>query len=391
MKIQRPFKAIVALLGCLTVLLAAVPAFGHDPLRDSHVRHERNNGDAVNTRAGLADARSEIVKFRETGDDQHLDHARRMLAPALNSNRASAETLIVAAFVEQSRHNFVRAIELIEESLSINHNNDEAWLLLASIQLVVGDVGSAATACSQLRASSPVILLTCKARVALANGNHELALNRLQRILLLVDDAQLPVETRAWSYSVAGDLAVAAGALQEARILYRQSLTLAERTQVRSALVDVLLAISDYSAAKRTLDEGSAALPLLVRRLIVARHLGRLQELEPTLVKLQQEFDVWIANDDWLHAREMARFYIDVVNQPDRARRLALINLTLQQEPEDRRLEQRTRGVAGRMTRNTTSGPSESLCSPVRCLQRGVANRDLHSDANPSNGHAILR
>jgi hypothetical protein len=51
----------------------------------------------------------------------------------------------------------------------------------------------------------------------------------------------------------------------------------------------------------------------------------------------------WIARDDWLHAREMARFYFDVVDRPELARHLASINVSLQREPEDLRLEERTR------------------------------------------------
>ncbi len=63
------------------------------------------------------------------------------------------------------------------------------------------------------------------------------------------------------------------------------------------------------------------------------------------LSRVEQEFQVWIANEDWLHAREMARFYIDVFDEPVLARRLALINISLQQEPEDQRLERRTRPI----------------------------------------------
>ena len=42
----------------------------------------------------------------------------------------------------------------------------------------------------------------------------------------------------------------------------------------------------------------------------------------------------------------MTRFYIDVVDRPVVARRLALINIGLQREPEDLRLELRTRHEA---------------------------------------------
>jgi len=64
------------------------------------------------------------------------------------------------------------------------------------------------------------------------------------------------------------------------------------------------------------------------------------------LSTVQREFEAWISNEDWLHAREMTRFFVDVVDRPDLARRLALINIGLQREPEDLRLETRTRPLA---------------------------------------------
>ena len=51
-------------------------------------------------------------------------------------------------------------------------------------------------------------------------------------------------------------------------MLYQHSLALAERTQVRAALVDVLLSQADFENAWQALDDGSPPLPLLVRRLV---------------------------------------------------------------------------------------------------------------------------
>ena len=74
----------------------------------------------------------------------------------------------------------------------------------------------------------------------------------------------------------------------------------------------------------------------------MAKRLNQLQPLQPIIAKTEQEFERWMAAEDWLHAREMTRFYLDVVSRPDVARRLALVNITLQREPEDLRLLERT-------------------------------------------------
>jgi len=65
--------------------------------------------------------------------------------------------------------------------------------------------------------------------------------------------------------------------------------------------------------------------------------------MEAELVKVRAEFAAWIAAEDWLHAREMTRFFLDVEQRPALARRLAVQNLSVQREPEDLRLEERTR------------------------------------------------
>ena len=337
-------------LASLVTILASVPAFSHDPLSNEHDRqhseqHSENDNDS-HQRVNLSDVRALVVAFRETGDDRHLDEAWTLLKPALESASPDSETLITASFVAQSRHEFEYAVKLITKALTIKDNNDEGWLLLASIQLVVGEAEAAAMACRQLRNVPPVVLLTCKARVALATGNHQMAYVRLSGILNVADSQRLSPDVLAWSYSVAGDLAVAAGESQQAVGLYQHSLRLAERTQVRAALVDVLLSDAEYEIAWQALNDGSPALPLLVQRLIVAKHLGRIHELQQMLSKMQQEFQVWIANEDWLHAREMTRFFIDVVDRPTLARRLALINISLQQEPEDLLLERHTQSSA---------------------------------------------
>ena len=123
------------------------------------------------------------------------------------------------------------------------------------------------------------------------------------------------------------------------RLLY----AITESTQVRAALVDVLLTSEKLKQAADVLNAGSGALPLDVRRLIVARRTGRENAVRAEIAAADREFRHWIADEDWLHAREMARFYLDVLERPALARRLAALNASLQHEPEDLLLSRRTR------------------------------------------------
>lgn len=338
---RRPNRLITFVQGTLLLLAVLIfqsnMALAHDPLQDDqHQAHHKPRG-------GIDDARSLVIAFRETGDDRNLDQAWRILEPALESIDPPPDLLVTAAFVAQSRHEFTRAQELLERALAMNSNDDEARLLSASIFLVRGDAVAAAQACGELRQVEALVRITCNARVAVVSGEHARALRRLEGVLRIVATEHVPPDLLAWSYSVAGDLAVANREATKAIDLYRQSLDLAERTQVRAALVDVYISEADYASAWQALDVEKTALPLLVRRLILAKKLDRIDSVRPQLHRVQHEFEDWIRDEDWLHAREMTRFYIDVVERPKLARKLALINIRLQQEPEDLLLEVRTR------------------------------------------------
>lgn len=348
------------------IFFLAVSAFAHDPLHENqHANdtaysdgHHRRHREEPVASVDLAAIRALVLSFRETGDDSSLDVAWQMLEPALELERltpgnTNPDTLVSAAFVAQSRHDFDYSLQLLDQVLASDSRNDEARLLRASINLVRGNAGAAAKDCRRLRQASTLMRVTCSARVAVASGDCELALTRLQGVLNVVGAASLPSELLAWSYGVAGDLAICAAKAQSAVHSYEQSLRLAERTQVRAALVDVHISESNYESAWLSLDAGAAALPLLVRRLVVARRLGRVNELRSELRRVELEFEAWIRDEDWLHAREMARFYLDVIDRPGLARKLALINLVNQREPEDLRLGTRTRS---RLAEDTDSG-----------------------------------
>ncbi|HEY5624441.1 MAG TPA: hypothetical protein VIV14_11830 [Gammaproteobacteria bacterium] len=293
--------------------------------------------------ANATDARGLLQAFRETGEDRYLDDAWALLERELSPN-ASANVLIDAALVAQARHRFDDARMLTAKAIELGSANDQAWLLVNSIALVQGRADEAADACRQLRNSPPLVIVTCHARVALISGNEASVLPRLEAMLSLgsSDDVLL-----AWSQSIAGDLAAARGKDTDSIRHYRASLGLAESTQVRSALVDALFRTHRLAEARHALDAGSHhALPLEVRRLIADRIEGH--DSHQRIDHVDQRFREWIVDSDWLHAREMARFYLDVKPDPELAHKLAGINIGIQKEPEDYRLLRRAYSLEAR-------------------------------------------
>lgn len=322
------------LLFCNTSLAHEVPHDDHDAAEiATHLATELSD----------TDIRELLLAFRRSGDDHHLDHAWALLEPALSGDDNNPDLLVEAAMVAQSRHQFELALTLVERALSVVDNNDQAWMLGAAIYLVRGDADQAEHFCRQLRYVPLLVNVTCRARASVARGNHEKALGILTALLDSPAADALNTDWLAWTLSVAGDAASPLDA-QQAESFYAQSLRAAESTQVRAALVDVLLADDRPGDAARVLDGGADALPLEIRRMIVDKRLGR-DSAATRIAAADHEFRHWIGESDWLHAREMARFYLDVLEQPALARRLAEINLTLQREPEDLLLASRTGAI----------------------------------------------
>ena len=323
------FETIGALL-MLYASLAWSSALAHN------VNGEEPTHRSVTMTAGHPsdEARELIRAFRQTGDDRNLDAAWKRLQPMLEHGAQDVSILIDAATVAQARHDFDAALALIDRALTAQPGFDQAWLLRASIQLVRGDADHAQAACDRLRSVPVFVAVTCRARVGITRGDQANALRMLEAMLTRVDSESANQEALAWTLSVAGDAAAAVD--HESAIgYYEQSLEIVESSQVRAALVDVLLTTDRVAAARGVLESGHNALPLAVRRLIVAVRLGETDLVADDIARTDHEFRHWIAANDWAHAREMARFYIDVLDRPDIAKRLARINLGMQREPED--------------------------------------------------------
>lgn len=317
-------------------ILIAVVAGGHE------VHHDHSEavaeGDAALTQLSPLE---NLRAFRRSGDDRHLNAAWSTLESAIREPSVDAGTLLLAAEVAQARHRFDDAMNILARVLTENSNNDSAWLLRASIALVAGDIESARVACSSLRRLPVVAMLTCRARVQTASGNPERALSELEPLLQRSGPTAPNNHWTAWLWSAAGDAAAAAGDPRAIDFLER-SLALEESAQVRAALVDRLFEAGRYSEATTVLDGPGNSLALQLRRWIVAGLLGQEQHYAQAVAQADREFRHWIAEGDWLHAREMARFYLDVLPDLKLAGRLARINRLTQREPEDLELVRRT-------------------------------------------------
>ncbi|MEM7276839.1 MAG: hypothetical protein AAF385_01835 [Pseudomonadota bacterium] len=282
-----------------------------------------------------------LQSFRETGDDRYLDQAWEQLHPEIGKTSANLSVLVDAATVAQSRHEFETARALVDRVLKRQPGLDQAWLLKASIALVQGRIDDAENACEHLRSVPAFVAMTCSARVDIARETPDVALRKLTAILNVIRPESANPGYLAWALSIAGD-AAAAVQPDTAVQYYERSLAISESTQVRSALIDTLISLERFENALVKLQTNHEALPLSVRHFIVMKKLGISESVADEIAHADHEFQHWIAREDWVHAREMTRFYTDVIERPALAERLAKVNLSMQREPEDLLLAKRT-------------------------------------------------
>lgn len=346
MKIQYPRCAARGTAALVIALSVAMPSTGvHAHAHHSHgePRPVTAATDAITSgEAPPAEAR----KTRAGGGEARVADVR-------------PESLVAAARAAQANHDFDGALTLVDRAVRAQPVNDPAWLLAAAVHLVRGDTAAARQACNRLRQSPAIVTLTCLARVTTAEGDSARALRQLRAVLGAVSATQTAPGLLAWSYSAAGDAARDRDRAAAAEY-YRRSLALRDVDQVRAALVDLLIEHGDLVGAAAALADGGDDLALAVRRMVVATRRGESERLAGDVATYEAQFRSWIAAGDWRHAREMTRFFVDVLPRPALARRLARINLSIQREPEDLRLAMRA-GIHRAGTRRRADAPDKGL------------------------------
>ncbi|MEO1202566.1 MAG: tetratricopeptide repeat protein [Pseudomonadota bacterium] len=279
-----------------------------------------------------------ITALPDSTADAHGGGHDRQSEPSIE-RAPSARELVEAAQIAQKAHRFDEAADLLERALTLEPDNDAAWLMSASLHLLVGRVDEAASACRRIRHLPLLAVLTCRARVRIARGEFKDALAEIETALAIEPLEHSRPVWRAWATSVAGD----AARMIDARLavkFYRAALDIERNEQVRAALVDTLLGMGSLTEADRLLGTSHRSLALHVRRLIVDRRLGR--DIQSAAESLDREFQRYVSDGDYTHGREMARFYLDVLPDARQAASIAAHNFARQREFEDRLLCERS-------------------------------------------------
>lgn len=281
-------------------------------------------------------AREAIERSRRQGDPRELGTAQAWLQPWWHLPDAPPAARLLKAMVLQARHEFDAALAELEPLLA---GRDlpaalaaQAELTRAGILQLRGRWDEARQGCQRLAAAplSQPHGRACLAELDSLQGRDAAA---MQRLAALERERGAPL---AWLALLRAELAERQGDANTGA-LYARALQLGDEVYVRAAYADWLLdARRPAEAATLIRAEELSALPdaLLLRLAIAWKRLG-----DPGAARaadeMQQRLDAAALRGDAGHARERARFALDVRDDAAQGLQQATLNWTLQREPVD--------------------------------------------------------
>ncbi len=275
---------------------------------------------------------------RDTGDARYLGRAQAVIAPWVAKHPPSDDALLVLATILQSRHQFAESRRILQALLQRDEDNTQAWLTLASVALVQGDMDEAHRDCVHLLGNSDgLITAGCIGSWNAVNGNAQSSLHVIDALL-----QQEPNETPAlqsWAHGLLADAAKILGQTDRADAEFKKALLLAPGDNfVLADYGDFLL---DNGRAQDALElmRGYEQSDTSFLRKVLAESALKLPAANADIQQMASRFrDLEQRGDKRLYGREEARFVLQMQHDPVRALQLAQANWVIQRAPEDIRI-----------------------------------------------------
>lgn len=285
-----------------------------------------------------------IKQARSTGDLRFLGYAEAVLEPWVGPTTKSADALILHATVLQSRHEFSKALKVLEQARALRPDDPQAWLTSATVLRVLGRYDQSMSACEQVAVrADPIVAELCKQSVRGLTGDLPSAYAAISQI----SSQGMSNDERAWRDSELGEMAVRLGKDDDAERWFKNGLGASPGDfYIRAAYADLLLRNGRAQEAL-TLLKGQETLEPLLLRIAIAQKALRDPGLAQSSARLAAAFSAETQRGDGVHRREEARFLLDVQDDPRAALAAAQENWKVQRESDDVLVLMRAAHAAG--------------------------------------------
>ena len=299
-------------------------------LRASLLRDPQNLDVAVSLATRL------IEQARSEGDPRFLGQAQAVLAPWLNHATPPPSALLLRATIRQNAHEFDLALADLDEVLSMQPANAQAWLTKASIYQVQGRYEEARRACQPLlRLTRRHVPLTCLSDIASLTGQ---AIKSREQLTSILDSPEISARERLWILTILAEMAARTGDAQTAEKYFVDARSLGVKDQyLLGAYADFLLDQGRAPEVVTLLQRETRADGLLLRLTLAEQGLNLPASKDHT-AELAARFAASRERGTRVHVREEARFTLTLLHDPKMALTLAQANWEIQKEPWDARL-----------------------------------------------------
>jgi len=274
---------------------------------------------------------------RQVGDAHYAGYAEAVVAPWMAQARPPPSVLVTQATILQYRHQFSDARVLLLKTLAIERNDAQAWLTLATLDMVQGDYPAAGKDCTEVTASAGLELgLACSANLRSYTGQARQSLALLHQAEAAGD--RVPASYQAWVQGLMAESAERLGDWPLAESHYLSALKLLPRDNfLLVAYADFLL---DRARPKEvlTLLADHAQSDTAFLRLALAQSALHSEQTGRYTWIMAARFEALTLRGSDFFGREQARFALELQHDPQTALDLARRNWQAQREPWDTRL-----------------------------------------------------
>jgi tetratricopeptide (TPR) repeat protein len=318
-------------------VLQEVPSIGDPAVLKMQTLRSALDGTPHNLTAAEQLADAYVDYSRQVGDAHYAGYAEAVIAPWLQVAVPPASILVIQATILQYRHQFAEARALLQRALESDPQSAQAWLILATLDMVQGDYQAANGDCARVaNGAGAEIGLACFGSLRSYTGKVRQSLALLQQVES--SGRRGSASYRAWVEGLIAESDERLGDWPGAEAHYLNALKLQPQDNF------LLVAYADF-----LLDRGrpQEVLPLLADhaqsdtaflRLALAQSLLRSDQTQRYTWIMAARFEALRLRGSEYFGREESRFVLQLQHDPHTALDMALRNWQVQRSPWDARV-----------------------------------------------------
>jgi len=312
-------------------VLQRVPAASDPGVRRLATLRRAVAADPGDVRSADALARAYVDFGRKVGDAHYAGYAEAVIAPWMVRPNPPPALLVTQATILQYRHEFAPARALLDRATRADPALAQAWLALASLDMLEGDYARASERCARAgRHGGQAVATACLANVQIDTGQAE-------RAIALLAQVDVPA-LAAWVEGLRAEGNERLGRWQQAEAHYRKAIDLAPGDNFllvgyadflldRGRAKEVVALLADYTESDTT-----------YLRLALAHAAIGSPQAATFRWTMAARFEAYKLRGSELFGREEARFLLTLAGDADAALVAALRNFERQRAPADVRI-----------------------------------------------------